>query len=65
MKITDQQIIEAMQHNSGGFARSLAVTASLANDYDLERIKRAFPDYWRAYEAYARRNVSKLERSVA
>tara|TARA_R110000868_G_scaffold232291_1_gene485777 strand:+ start:628 stop:825 length:198 start_codon:yes stop_codon:yes gene_type:complete len=65
MKITDQQIIETMRKYGSGFASALAVTASLATDYNLERIKRAFPKYWRVYEAYARRNVSKLERDDA
>jgi hypothetical protein len=65
MKITDQQIIEAMREYGGGFAHSLAVAASYADAANLERIKRAFPEYWRAYEADASWNASKLERDDA
>tara|TARA_R110000823_G_C15769941_1_gene483916 strand:- start:551 stop:748 length:198 start_codon:yes stop_codon:yes gene_type:complete len=62
MKITDQQIIEAMQHSGGGFVSALGVAASKADSRNLERIKTAFPEYWRAYEMSAALRYSQLER---
>jgi hypothetical protein len=65
MKITDQQIIEEMQHSGGGFVSALGVAASKADSRNLERIKLAFPEYWKAYETMAALSESKLERDDA
>lgn len=65
MKITDHEVIETMRIYGGGFASALAVAASHADDDNLVRLKRAFPDYWKVFEAMAASKKSKLERDDA
>ena len=62
MKITEKEIIETMRIYGGGFASALAVAASHADDDNLVRLKRAFPDYWQVFESMAASKKSKLER---
>ena len=49
-----------MRIYGGGFASALAVAASHADDDNLVRLQRAFPDYWTVFEAMAARKKSKL-----
>ena len=65
MEIKEQEVIETMRKYGGGFASALAVAASHADDDNLVRLKRAFPDYWQVFESMAASKKSKLERDDA
>ena len=65
MKITDHEVIETMRNHGGSFAYALARAASCADDDNLVRLKRAFPDYWQVYKSMAASIKSKLERDDA
>lgn len=51
--ITDADVIRAMELHGGSFASHLAVACTYADDENLARIKRAFPDMWANYTAWA------------
>jgi hypothetical protein len=65
MKITDQQIIDTMRTHGVGFVSALGLACNFADSRNLERIKTAFPEYWRAYEMSAALRYSQLERDDA
>lgn len=65
MEITEKEIINTMRKYGHGFASALAVAASHADDANLVRLKRAFPDYWQVYKSMAAIIASKLERDDA
>lgn len=54
MNDQDHQTIEAMKRYGGGFVKALADAALLADDINLERLKAAFPEYWKKYSDMAR-----------
>ena len=53
-KVETAHVIEAMQRNGGHFVRALAVAATFADEPNLERLKRAWPEYWSKYAEMAR-----------
>ena len=46
----DIRTIEAMTRFGGSFVRHLGEAAKFADSENLNRIKFAFPEYWRRYE---------------
>ena len=52
-EVTDYDVIVAMDKSGGGFAKALAGAARRADSHNLDRIKRAFPDYWEQYTLLA------------
>ena len=57
--ITDSEVLDAMKSHGGGFVKSLAAAANLADPENLGRIRAAFPDYWRDYTVMAEHIKSK------
>jgi len=49
MNIQDAKTIEAMIAHGGSFVRALGLAALRADSDNLERIKTAFPEYWKKY----------------
>lgn len=45
----DVRVLEAMRRYGGGFVSRLGEAALAADDDNLQRIKEAFPEYWREY----------------
>ena len=45
----DNVTIEAMHRYGGSFVQALAEAARLADDDNLDRIKKAWPEYWQRY----------------
>ena len=50
---TDKLIIKTMKEKGGGFVKSLAHAASLADPVNLSKIKSAFKEYWKDYALLA------------
>ena len=50
----DWWTIEAMCRRGGSFVECLGQAAARADERNLGRIKRAFPEYWAEYEATGR-----------
>lgn len=48
-KITDYDVITAMERYGGGFASNLAKACMHADEQNLARIKLAFADLWQEY----------------
>lgn len=48
----DLAVIQAMQKFGGSFVKSLGVSCLLADKNNLERLKKAFPEYWEKYARY-------------
>ena len=55
----DHDILSAMIAHGGGFVRRLAEAGLIADDENLEKIKGAWPEYWKTYQAIARLKASK------
>lgn len=53
-KMTDYRIVQTMLRFGGSFAKALAVACERADDDNLARIKRAFPELWSEYAEMAR-----------
>lgn len=49
--VTDAEVIEAMRRYGGGFVSALAIASGNADHANLERIKSAWPEYWKEYTA--------------
>lgn len=52
--VSDEDVIRAMRHYGGSFAKSLAEAAMRADPENLARIKMAWPDYWQRYSQLAK-----------
>lgn len=50
MNDQDYWTLKAMQVYGGGFVKALAQAAHHADSSNFEKIKRAFPEYWKQYE---------------
>lgn len=48
----DQHIIDAMRKYGGSFAKAVALAAMAADEENLEKIKKAFPELWAKYGAF-------------
>lgn len=46
----DYWTAEAMIRTGGGFVKALGQAARLADDFNLVKLKNAFPDYWQNYQ---------------
>ena len=46
----DYWTLKAMSQYGGGFVKALSHAAMQADDDNIERIKKAFPEYWSDYE---------------
>jgi len=53
MNDLDMKTIEAMEKYGGSFVVALAQAARRADRNNLERIKLAFPEYWKQYTEMA------------
>lgn len=42
-------VINAMINSGGSFVSALGVTLARADDKNTEKIKQAFPEYWKQY----------------
>ena len=45
----EQWTLKAMTTFGGGFVKALAQAAHQADPINLERLKQAFPEYWKKY----------------
>ena len=45
-------IIEAMSKYGGSFAKAIANAAKLADEYNYNKLKQAFPELWERYESF-------------
>lgn len=54
MNDQDIEVVEAMRRYGGGFVKALAEAVALADSVNLERIKNAFPEFWKGYRDLAR-----------
>jgi len=52
--MTDHQILAAMEHFGGSFARALGRACQLADAENLRKIRTAFPELWEEYDDLAR-----------
>jgi hypothetical protein len=50
MSDQDFETLQAMTKFGGGFVKALAQAAHHADSNNLERIKQAWPEYWKQYE---------------
>lgn len=53
MSEADQKVIQAMIRFGGSFVSNLGKAALCADANNLQRIKDAFPEYWKQYEEMA------------
>ncbi len=51
----DHWTLKAMQNFGGGFVKQLAEACRHADANNLQRIKDAFPEYWKQYEDMGKR----------
>ena len=49
----DYKVIEAMHKYGGSFVESLAQAFDHADINNYEKLKKAFPQYWKTYESMA------------
>ena len=49
MNDEDQWTLDAMEKYGGSFVKALGAAAQRADRDNLEKIKRAFPEYWSEY----------------
>jgi hypothetical protein len=49
MNDKDYWTLKAMKSYGGGFVKALALAADHADANNLERLKQAFPEYWKNY----------------
>ena len=59
-KIEDVHVIRAMKRWGGSFVFHLAQAATVADEFNMARIKAAFPEYWKQYTETARRNFKEI-----
>ena len=52
MTTQDSRIIEAMSKYGGSFAKAIANAAKLADEYNYNKLKQAFPGLWERYESF-------------
>jgi pyruvate/2-oxoacid:ferredoxin oxidoreductase beta subunit len=50
MNDEDFVMVEAMERYGGSFVKSLANCFFHADDINFDKLKRAFPEYWKEYE---------------
>lgn len=57
--MTDQdlKVIEAMETYGGSFVTALAQAARQADQYNLAKIKEAWPEYWSTYMKMAEESL--------
>jgi hypothetical protein len=58
-KVEDIHVLQAMERYGGGFVRALANAGFIADSDNLQRIKTAWPEYWKLYTARAREDIAK------
>lgn len=58
-EIKDCEVIRAMRVYGGGFVSALAEAARNADEENLQRIKKAFPEYWERYK-----NMAKVQKDT-
>lgn len=51
--IANSKVIEAMHKYGGSFVKSLAQAFDHADAANFAKLKQAFPEYWKQYEAMA------------
>ena len=49
----DREIVETMVRYGGSFVRHLGEACRFADSVNIERIKKAFPEYWEQYAMMA------------
>ncbi len=49
----EHKIIEAMERYGGSFVQALAAACWRADPNNFQRLKKAFPEYWREYSDMA------------
>ncbi len=59
MNDSDYWTVQAMKTYGGGFVQALAVTIERADDENLARIKRTWPEYWAMYEELGAKLAAK------
>jgi hypothetical protein len=52
MNEEDFEVVEAMEKYGGSFVRALAQCFYRADDSNLIKLKRAFPEYWEEYKKF-------------
>lgn len=55
MDENDLKTVEAMERYGGSFVKQLAQLCHRADPINLKKIKAAWPEYWREYEARSKR----------
>lgn len=54
-----QETIVQMEARGGSFVKALANACRYADPINLEKIKSAFPDYWRKYQTAAEQELQR------
>lgn len=61
MNEDDLKVVQAMESYGGSFVRALAKACYQADQYNLERIKKHFADYWDEYKKkYAPQEANQI-----
>lgn len=57
----DRETVAAMAKYGGSFVKQLAVCINLADNFNYERLKNAFPEYFEKYQKMAEDLKSKKD----
>jgi hypothetical protein len=57
--VDDFYVIRAMAKYGGGFVKALSEAARAADDDNLRRIKKTWPEYWEKYTRFGRNLMEK------
>ena len=49
----DMKVVETMEKYGGSFVQALAVCFRRADQFNLAKLKEAFPEYWKQYTEMA------------
>lgn len=57
------RVVEAMQKYGGSFVKALAMAFYMADNKNFYKLKSAFPEYWKEYTEWAKRDANTNEQN--
>jgi len=64
-KVSDYEVINAMETYGGGFVKALAVAFRRADGTNFAKLRYTFDEYWKQYQQMAQANADRSPVTIA